>query len=351
MAAGPTGRPIGRLAATGARRVFGALLLGLAAWVGAAQAQSQALSKGGGRAEPSRSELQWLQDIQNAAQRLSYSGTIIYQRGADVSASRLIHVFDGGVAHERLQPLDGQLREFVRRADEVLCLMPQSRRVVIERRAAQDAFPAIAAAEPAEILEHYTVRLGDTERVAGIDCQVIHIDPKDRMRYGYRLSVDRASGLLLRAVTLDERNEVLEQMAFAEVRIGERVDRGQLKPSWSTEGWRVERTEQPSIDLARHGWYVAPPTGFRKLREVMRSLWSENAERKVMQAVYTDGLANVSVFIEPGASGTVVEAAQSDGPTSVYARRVGDARVTVVGEVPMPTVKSLAKSIEFRAPR
>jgi len=333
------------------RRLLGLLLLALLSWVGFAQAQSSIETKPGAPRSPQRTELQWLQAIQTAAQRLNYSGTVIYQQGEEVRASRLIHFFDGQVSHERLQPMDGRLREFIRRADEVQCLMPESRRIVIERRAAQDAFPAIATTEPAEILAHYTVRLGAVERVAGFECQVIHIEPKDRLRYGYRLWVDRVSGLLLRAVTLNDRNEVLEQMAFAEIRMGERVDRSQLKPAWSTEGWSIERTEQPSVDLAQHGWHVTAPNGFQKLREVMRSLWGATAERKAMQAIYTDGLASVSVFIEPAAQETVVESSQSNGPTSVYARRVADARVTVVGEVPMATVKSLAQSVEFRVRR
>lgn len=331
--------------------LLGVLLLALLVCTGLAHAQATSEPKSGARSLQTRSELQWLQAIQSAAQRLNYSGTVIYQQGEEVRASRLIHVFDGNVARERLQPLDGRLREFIRRADEVQCLMPESRRIVIERRAVQDAFPAIATTEPSEILQHYKVRLGDVERVAGIECQIIHIEPKDRLRYGYRLWVDRSSGLLLRAVTLNERNEVLEQMAFAEVRIGEGVDRSQLKPTWSTEGWRIERTEQLPIELASRGWHVAAPTGFHKLREVMRSLWGQSAERKAMQAIFTDGLASVSVFIEPASSEPVVETGQSSGPTNVYARRVADARVTVVGEVPMATVKSLSQSVEFRATR
>lgn len=332
-----------------AQCVLGLLFL-LFAYAGCADAQSTAAQKGNAGTAPARSELQWLQAIQTAAQRLNYSGTVIYQQGEEVRASRLAHMFDGSVAHERLQPLDGQPREFIRHADEVQCLIPQTRRIVIERRLAQDAFPAIATSDPERILERYTVRLGDVERVAGIECQVIHIEPKDRLRYGYRLWVDRDSGLLLRAVTLNDRNEVLEQMAFAEVRIGERVDKSQLSPSWSTDGWRIERTEQPSIEIARYGWHIAPPAGFKKEREVMRSLWG-TTQRKAMQAIFTDGIASVSVFIEPGSQDSVVESGQSNGPTSVYARRVADARITVVGEVPIATVKSLARSVEFRTPR
>ncbi len=41
---------------------------------------------------------------------------------------------------------------------------------------------------------------------------------------------DRASGLLLRAQTLNERREVIEQIAFTDVRIGEKIDRAKLRP-------------------------------------------------------------------------------------------------------------------------
>lgn len=304
------------------------------------------------RDEAARTEVQWLQAIQTAAQRLSYSGTIVYQQGHEVRASRLVHVFDGRVSRERLEPLDGRPREFIRRAEEVQCLLPDMRRVLVERRLTADTFPAIATTDPAEILQRYVVRIGEVERVAGIECQVIYIEPRDRMRYGYRLWVDRATGLLLRAQTLNERNDVLEQMAFAEVRIGDSVDRALLRPSWSTAGWRVERTEQRKIDLAAHGWTITAPEGFRRLREVMRSMWAPDAgERKAMQAVFTDGIASVSVFIEPAAPDQPAEAAQVSGPTSVYARRIGDSRVTVVGEVPPATVRAVAQSVEFRAPR
>lgn len=304
-------------------------------------------------AAPARTEAQWLQAMQSAAQRVNYSGTLVYNRDGEVRASRIVHLFDGATSHERVQMLDGMPREFVRRGDEVQCIFPDARRVVIERRPGQESFPAITHAAPAEVLENYTLRLGSVERVAGVDCQVIHVEPKDSLRYGYKLWVDRASGLLLKAQTLNERQDVLEQMAFADVRIGERIERSQVKPSWSTEGWRVDRSEHRRVDLTKLGWTVQPPAGFRKMLEVARRLGpgKDNA-RSAMQVVYSDGLATVSVFVEPGtADGAPTGLAQSQGPTSAFSRRVADATVTVIGEVPPATVQAMAQSVEFRAPR
>jgi sigma-E factor negative regulatory protein RseB len=82
----------------------------------------------------------------------------------------------------------------------------------------------------------------------------------------------------------------------------------------------------------------------------MRSRWGATDDRKAMQAVFSDGLASVSVFIEPATAGPVNEMAQSVGPVSAYVRGVANARITVVGEVPLATVKALANSVEYRAP-
>lgn len=316
-----------------------------------------------------RTDVQWIQAVRQAAQRVNYQGTVVYQAGGEMRSSRVTHLFDGTYSHERIQTLDGKPREYIRRrsesSDEVQCLIPETRRIVIEQRKVEESFPGLSNASPEEILERYTLKVGDVERVAGIDCQMLTLEPKDTARYGYRLWVDRVSGLLLRAQTLNERREVIEQIAFSDVRLGERIDRAKLRPSWSTDGWSVERSDHRKTELSQHGWVVPAPLGFKKTREVARRIGGADA----MQAVFSDGLATVSVFIEPhslsaapgssampgstvpGTNAPSVDALQIHGPTSAYSRRVGDSLVTVVGEVPPATVRAVAGSVEFRGTR
>lgn len=312
-------------------------------------AQERARQSG---ALPVRSELQWIQSIQNAAVRVNYSGTVVYQSDGEMSSSRITHLFDGANSHERVQTLDGKPREYIRvrtgKNDEVHCLIPESRRIVIEHRAIEDPFPGLTGAPAEAILERYDVKVGGIERVAGIECQVLMLEPRDALRYGYRLCVDRATGLLLKAQTLGEGREVKEQVAFTDIRIGERIDRSRLKPAWPTEGWTVERTEYRRVDLEKAGWQVPTPDGFRRTKEVVRRMGSRDA----MQVVFSDGLATVSVFIEPVSDGKVAgDAVQVMGPTAAFSRRLGDALVTVVGEVPPEAVRTVANSVEFRGPR
>jgi sigma-E factor negative regulatory protein RseB len=303
-------------------------------------------------ATPVRTPLQWVQAMQQAAVRVNYSGTVVYQAGGDMRSSRITHVYDGKRSQERVQTLDGKPREYLRTRtdsnDEVHCLMPESRRIVIEHRAIEDPFPGLIGAPAADVLKLYQVEAGGIERVAGIECQVLTFVPRDALRYGYRLCVESASGLLLKSQMVNDQSDVLEQVAFTDVRIGERIDRARLKPAWSTEGWAVERSDYRRVDLAKAGWVVPAPNGFRRTKEIIRRMGTRDA----MQVVFSDGLATVSVFIEPGADlKPLTEGVQMMGPTAAYSRRVGDALVTVVGEVPPAAVRGVAGSVEFNGPR
>ena len=172
------------LAAREAQRwLWRLLLLSLMACSGKALAQTAT------GASAQRSDVQWLEAIQSAAQRLNYRGMVVYEQRGQVRASRIAHYFDGQVSHERLELLDGVRREFIRRDDEVRCLYPDTKRVVVERRPS-DNFPGLGGVPANEILERYRLKVGGTERIAGKTCQRLVLEPRDNLRYAYRLWVD-----------------------------------------------------------------------------------------------------------------------------------------------------------------
>ncbi len=70
------------------------------------------------------------------------------------------------------------------------------------------------------------------------------------------------------------------------------------------------------------------------------------AAGQALQAVYSDGLASLSVFIEPAAESSASEALPQRGPINAYARRLGDSVVTVVGEIPAETAQAVANGAE-----
>jgi sigma-E factor negative regulatory protein RseB len=65
--------------------------------------------------------------------------------------------------------------------------------------------------------------------------------------------------------------------------------------------------------------------------------------------VYSDGLAAVSVFIEPAATRNKInEGLSQQGAINIYTRTINDQVVTVLGEAPATTVMQIANSISPR---
>ena len=301
-------------------------------------------------AQTDPSALQWLQRIYTATQTLSYTGTFVYHQGQQVETSRITHVMEASGLRERLEALDGVPREIIRTRDEVVCYLPESMRVKIDRQPVQRAFPSILPAEIKELSENYSITRGEIERVGGYHCQVIALEPRDRMRYGHRLWADVNTGMLLKAKTLNEKNEIVEQFAFTQLKIGGSIGRDQLRSRFSREsrGWHVEDSAATNANLAEAGWSIRTrPPGFRTVTELVRTLGGTSG---VGHIVLSDGLAAVSVFIEPagGRQSISQPGLVRQGATNVYVRPVGDHWITVVGEAPAESVRYIADAVEYR---
>jgi sigma-E factor negative regulatory protein RseB len=295
-----------------------------------------------------------LRKVQLAAQRLNYSGTFIYQQANQIRTSRIYHSVDAHGETEKLEILDGKPREYVRRNDEVTCYLPDSKTIQIEKNVTQEVFPALLTSNAQTLPESYVIKMAELSRVAGIACQVISFDPKDALRYAYRLCVDNASGLLLRAQTLNSRQEVIEQISFTQINIGE-VDKSRLKPSFlNTAQWQIEHmTVQAN---ASSGWFVKSlPASFKKIREMKRlipiSVSEDGVHRgkphQVTQMIFSDGLSSISVFIEPD-TGNRTEGSLQQGAMTIMGKRHAGHWMTVVGEVPSSAIKQVMNSIEFK---
>lgn len=314
----------------------------------ALSAQAQSASQTSEKSEAQN----WLRRIQAAAQTLNYSGTFIYQQANQVRTSRITHVLDGKNELEKLEVLDGKPREYIRTNEEIISYVPESKTLLVEKRVTKDVFPAILAASPAELTEHYNIRKGETGRVAGFECQAVILDPKDNLRYGYKLWAEKSSGLLLRSQTLDEKGEVVEQITFTQVSIGN-IDRSRVKPTYAnTRGWHVENASMTQVNSSNWSIKSVPP-GFKKVREIKRIVSDTSgagasaSPREVTQIVFSDGLAAISVFVEPSTYSRT-EGSLQQGAMNIIGKRQGDFWLTIVGEVPSVAIRQVANSIEFK---
>jgi sigma-E factor negative regulatory protein RseB len=193
--------------------------------------------------------------------------------------------------------------------------------------------------------------MGESERIGGFDSQALVLEPKDGMRYGHKFWADTASGLLLKARMLSERHNVVEQFSFTQLSIGAGVTREMVQPSFNIRfpEWRLDRFANNTISEIESGWTVRNfPPGFRKVLEMRRT--KQGNAVLVTHMVYSDGLAAVSVFIEPAATRQrISEGLSQQGAINIYTRTLNDQVVTVLGEAPATTVMQIANSIAPRS--
>ena len=294
--------------------------------------------------------LEWLDRISRSARELPYSGVFVHQTAEGASTSRIAHLVDKqGVEHEKLELMDGPLTEIIRRNDEMTCYKPESRTVSIDRRATGRFFPSLISGSAKTIAENYRVNLGSVERIAGFDCQWVILEPKDAMRYMQKLCAEVGTGLLLRAKMFNNRKQLVEQFMFTQLDVSRSVAKQSLKSRYEqSQGWQ-KLYAVSSVKDSDTGWLAANlPAGFRKVMEMTRNLVGRPTP--VSHLVYSDGVLSVSVFVESVQSdpNSVTSVLAEDGPTSFAMRTVADHQVTVMGEVPLAAVQTIADGVTRR---
>ncbi|MFZ5542128.1 MAG: MucB/RseB C-terminal domain-containing protein [Pseudomonadota bacterium] len=299
----------------------------------------------------------WLARVHEAASLRNYRGTQVVTAGGAVSSSRVAHYCDGSHQYERVDMLDGQMRRVFRHNDTVYTIWPQRQIAVVERRAPLPPFPAVLQAGIETLAEHYELMSQGRDRQAGYEAEVFLLKPRDRLRFAQRLWAERTTGLLLRADVLGPQGEVLESSAFSEVAIDVRPQpETVLQPMKRLEGYRIIRPAVASTQLEAEGWLLKSAVpGFRQVSCVKRPLDPAAAEEgraaspMVVQAIFSDGLTHVSLFIEPVDGDRHQRAmAASVGATHTLMQRLGDWWITVVGDVPTSTLKQFAQALQRR---
>ncbi len=324
-------------------RIALAALLLLAANVQPAFAQNPSSS--------SPEALNWLQKIAAAPRRYNYIGTFIYSSNGDIETSRIVHLVNEEGEHEKSEVLDGAPREIIRNNDEMRCYLPESKTIVTEKRWLRKVFPALLPqplSNPSSLDDNYIIKKGGQERVSDYLCQIIDLEPRDNKRYGQKLWVDQDTGLILKAAVMDK-DRVVEQFVFTQLKIGGQIDKELLKSRYAAKAaeWRKTNLVSSTMGSGKLGWQVKDlPPGFKKVIEMKRNLSGKSTP--VSHIALSDGLAAVSVFIEPvskHASPPPEGLYHGRGAINIYTRTVSDNIVTTVGEVPPATVMQIGDSV------
>ena len=293
----------------------------------------------------------WLDKMENAVEHLNYDGTFIYQHDDQLEAVRILHQAGPKGERERLISLNGAAREVVRSGDEMTCYMPDQKSVMVGRSHPRKPYSLDLPDDTSQLTKHYTISLGQTERMAGHDTRIVTITPRDAYRYGYRLWLEASNGMPLKSDLLDEQGAAVEQMMFTSIQFLPQIPDELLQTSLNSTGfvWHRDADKTGDIPLEKTGWQVTRlPDGFMLTHHSRHPL--PDSEDVAEHLVYSDALASLSVYIEQAGDGKkMLNGVSRMGAANAYGALVDGHHVTVVGEVPAATVRLVGESIRHQA--
>lgn len=286
---------------------------------------------------------QWLERMMKAVRVLEYQGTFIYLHDNQLETMRIIHAISDGQPHERLISLNGAPREVIRDRDSVTCVMPESQQVSIDKRPPTNKFLDLLPENLEQLSLSYAFRtLGET-RVADRQAKVVAIIPRDGFRYGYRFYLDQETALPLKSDLMNEEGEAVEQTMFTELEVGT-AELGVVvhKSARKTVDGNSNTPERTASSVANWSFRKLP-AGFTL--SVHDLLPNSTDGGMIEHYVLSDGLASLSLFIEPIGQTTALEGVSRLGAINAWGGQVDDHQVTAVGEVPAVTLLSVVKSM------
>lgn len=291
---------------------------------------------------------QWLERMSEALASRNYVGLFTHSTATQSESMRIVHRVENGNSLERLVSLDGSGREIIRTREEVHAYLPDRRVVLVEPRSDNGSLLKALPSPSPRLDTFYDLSVTKGNKLLGRDVRIVDIRPRDRYRYGYRLWLDEKTAMPLRSVVGDGAGRPVEQISFTSLEMQKRIPDREIEPSVDATGFQWIRTGRklaPPPQAQRGGWRpMRVPPGFRLVASRLQVL--PGSPVPAQHLIFSDGMAAISIFIEPGpATGPAPPESSSIGSANAYSTSIQGHVVTAVGEVPAATVRDVATSV------
>jgi sigma-E factor negative regulatory protein RseB len=297
----------------------------------------------------------WITRMNEALATRNYDGVFVHVVGGQREVLRIIHRIKDGKLSERLIATDGSGREFVRNGSEWVAYFPDRRIAVTETRNRSFGFIETLHRLTAESERYYALSSVGTRRVQGVQTQLIAVTPRDALRYGYRFWLDKATGMPVQTQLVAQSGEVIEEISFLSLTLPKSISDELFKPDVDSTGFRWMRRDVPPDAPKVKAAFVPRsellPPGFAV--RVVNMPGQQPSHGPRTRFIVSDGIAWVSVFVESADMAPRVgdhttrrpDGVVQMGSSAAYVAQLNGYRVTVVGEVPPATVKSIAEAV------
>ena len=290
-----------------------------------------------------RAPMDWLNYMGAAVQSTSYEGTVIRMQDGNAEALKVVHTIKDGVILERVVAQEGNGLEIIRKGNEVHCILPDRKSVLVEEWDEQSTLFSTLPTSDIRIGSEYDVAIVRKERVAGRETILLAIRPHDGYRYGHRIWLDTETSFPLQTQLISE-GTAIEQVKFADITLNQEIHASALEPSYSTENFTwLRQTSGHNGSHTETAWNSDQlPAGFRVIATHEETM--AGSDELVTHILFSDGLANVSVFIT-ARSGKLVAGPARVGGSNSFSVEQGEFEITAIGEVPAMTVEQIATTM------
>jgi sigma-E factor negative regulatory protein RseB len=292
-----------------------------------------------------------LAQMSKAMRNTNYEGRFMYAVGSKMSSFQIQHAIIDDKEHERLVFLNKKMQEVVRVGHDVFCVHTGNFLFREHEQLKTDKLSTNPFSEKLEslnvkVLSQYQTTISENEMVAGRDAYKIAFEAKDDNRYNHYLWIDKDSHLLLKTDISDPMLGVLESFEFVQIRVGVDIPKREFE--------HENFVRHQAKHMAPHGhdgpkattskWQVQwVPEGF--------SFSGEKNENNINMLMFTDGLAAITIFIEPVAETVKFSESSQKGALSAYTRAYQNKgqsfMVTGVGEVPLAALERITRGLSY----
>jgi sigma-E factor negative regulatory protein RseB len=294
---------------------------------------------------------QILQKMVKAMEVSNYQGTVVFLKNDKLEAMKYFHTSAKDKEQERLVSLNSPPREIVRNSDEITCLYKLTQQVIVDHRPYEHSFIVDVPKNLDELDASYQFEVVGEEDVAMLPSYVVAIKPKDDFRYIRKIWIAKEQFLPMKAVVYDLAGVVLEQVVFTEMQVNKqqtsKVTEAAGVPASSGIAHEVfsDSSNQAAFEV------TALPQGFKQIFFSRKPL--HQSDQPVDHLLLSDGFASVSVYLESkkvdsSPDSRIPEGIHSVGAINSMSRTLADSQLTVLGEVPAPTVKFIAEGVKLR---
>ena len=287
----------------------------------------------------------WLAKMGRAVQTSNYEGTVIRVKGSAVEALKVVHLVADGVVHEKIVTQEGNGLEIIRTGNEVQCILPDKKSVLVDEWDEQSSLFSTLPSSNVQFGAQYDVLFDGKARVAGRKAVILAVRPHDEFRYGHRIWLDTKTGFPLKTMLIGNDGAAIEQVQFADITLDREIQASALLPTHSTDGFRWITEPRRKLTRAVESPWNSDglPAGFQVLSSHSEQVPGSDAS--VTHILFSDGLADVSVFVQPTAGEQPVQRSRV-GASHSFSYAIDGHVVTAVGDVPAATVEQIARSMQ-----